>query len=269
MVKATATLFFGVFVSLRSLVCAARAWRSSDIWTVDWICEKKAGGSFATGESEGRTTCDDLPVEIWQMIKRELLLQAYDRLVARFVSFHHERGRLNGDEDGHLGGDITLKHLDTCPCCWEGLDYDWPDLMHVLEQTRDVIATLLASFDLKLTNSDRFHNPDQQSFSGSCAITIPLLTNRPDAQPTPTSIAQSTYYRCYRGRVNDTMVLDSSLLDVPEDLTKRFNRLFQTFPKLECDQTPLDSIYLGGQIAQQVPDSSSPRWHLAASVIEE
>lgn len=134
--RATASLFYGIFVRLRSLVCAAHALCSGP-WTVDWILRLRRTGTLQVAPGAGRTTVADLPDELWDMIRAQLLLYVYDDAVAEF-GVEHERGRVRGYSDESLESPVTLSHLDGCNQCWEGAETEFADLSGLLDRHRIV-----------------------------------------------------------------------------------------------------------------------------------
>lgn len=305
-VQASATLFFGTFIRLRSLVCAARAWQARDIRATDMILRRRGRGTLRVDSTAGRTTCANLPTEIWHAVMRELLDHAVQAEVGEVVSSVHY-SELNEEQraDKHLELPTTLSHLDDCAYCWEAYqNSSMFKVNEVLRSEREVsvylspafvkliinmlpqtVNSLLLAFDLALAGEGRhFYSeepPDdiwdrKKDIQASCAVALPSQINRPTDDSA--DVCEFWPHRLEDGdRADAVGKIDPRLFNLPHDAQARFTKLLDVFPILEAVQPA--SYTLGppalassNQSVNSAPlqargSAITPGWHLWTSMI--
>lgn len=114
---ATATLFFGVCVKLRSLYIACKAWDEVEpaYLAINLIRLRRRRGTLAFDDAR-RSAIEGVPDEVWAAVKADLLDEAFQRRAVEFVrSYHGEASPYNYDDDED--DLLEMEHLDTCPEC--------------------------------------------------------------------------------------------------------------------------------------------------------
>lgn len=80
MSSSSVTLFYGLWVETWSLAFAADAYAKvhPTLLAIDLICARRRRGELRCAEEQGETTAVDLPVEVWELVKQQVIDQAVD-----------------------------------------------------------------------------------------------------------------------------------------------------------------------------------------------
>ncbi|BGO97168.1 hypothetical protein RTBOTA2_002057 [Rhodotorula toruloides] len=220
---ATATLWFGACIRLRSLCVVGLAFtRVKHAWrAVDMIRKRRTNATLRTTVATGQTAVTSIPDEVWVAIKDELFADVYAQAVHDFVAGCHSG--LSGRR-----GRRTLDHLDNCEECLA--QYKRPEKKARAEMNSTV---LLANFGLKFATT-RIYRPmndadlNESPFNSCCAITV--YPNEAERNAAPYAFSKAV---ADTPDAHDVVTIDAESLTLPFKAECRFRRLFLTFPQLE------------------------------------
>ncbi|BGP30366.1 hypothetical protein JCM10296v2_002120 [Rhodotorula toruloides] len=227
-------------------------------------------------------TCADLPGEVWELIRVELLDITYrdeaNDLVARL---HAEIPPAELAECGHLQPPFLTSHLDECGGCWNYSDWYTTSSWASFFASGNIVKVMLTSFGLTLAGpSESFFEAQGYRDLDACwAVALPLSTTRREVEPCATVHHSVRRDDC----AFDVMRVDPTLFTLPLDAGERFSRLFRLVPHPEPAEYSFDLLVAASQtpppkertrgsslegegVAQAVPQA---QWLLWCSSVED
>ncbi|ORY54363.1 hypothetical protein BCR35DRAFT_355896 [Leucosporidium creatinivorum] len=284
MCRSSVTLFYGLWVKTWSLVFAARAHEKIQppLLALDLIIARRRSGKLVVEEQETRTTARDLPEEVWELIKQEIIDEAihqeeeeafelYRCSSCKFALGENWETALAKVEGPSSCSPNREKELEDVWTDWRDLRCDdcaewirsWFGEIEWMGSERKVetITALLAPHGLRLASRSTFCAHDQQwpRFDELSGLALPLHSSAGGSYPSSESEARGyEHERCGSG------VLEFSplALSLPSNAELRFRRLISTY-RLEPED-PTSSTITSTLLRNLSPDQGSSGGHTRA-----
>ncbi|ORY86058.1 hypothetical protein BCR35DRAFT_330751 [Leucosporidium creatinivorum] len=297
MCRSSVTLFYGLWVKSWSLAFAADAYGQINptLLGIDLIARRWREGKLEVEEQEMKTTARDLPSEVWELVKQELIDVALEKQAAvqlacyRCPSCRNALGQSTEYEQKHYPELLTeTRDLTDVWTCWEDLKckrcIEWIGVGAFRWMKsggrRAEVERLLSLYQLCMP-STAAHLEDYTSFDLNelSPVALPLrssstnwtLFNRPQVESDRIHKDDGDFAD------HDAYNLETSCLSIPADAELRFRRLIHTYRLWVVDPTkstivplserqPLSSAVSSTHqtIAEQEKpfDEAEPRWML-------
>ncbi|ORY86022.1 hypothetical protein BCR35DRAFT_351576 [Leucosporidium creatinivorum] len=254
-----ATLFYGLWVTTASLNFAATAHKATrpTVLAIDLIISRRRRGKLEIEGQEEKTTARQLPEEVWELVKDELLgveirKAELDTLDALRCTFCTERdsgvydceccslrpAQLVQMEDGHLW---SRWGQPRCPdaACIEGVWRSGITWLRNKEQLSD-ISSLLSHHRLTLASEQMWHEDPKlfdEDFESLSAIAHPLQSTNAPSDTFPTVCADDIHNGEVTAKADAVFGLTPEALALPLDADHRFARLVFKYRLLLVDRT--------------------------------
>ncbi|ORY86048.1 hypothetical protein BCR35DRAFT_330741 [Leucosporidium creatinivorum] len=282
-----ATLFYGLWVTTASLDFAAAAHKATrpTILAIDLIINRRRRGNLEIEDQDEETTARELPEEVWELIKDELLgLEIESAEESRIDQFRCD-----------LCVEIALEEAREdgfCPCCSEEdpfLHHRWtrwgpPDCEHGIcydhvldsgilhqrsaEQLEDINA-LLESYRLQLPSERLWAEDGDQSwydFDSLMAISLPLRSiDSTTYHSFPTSRAEGDHEY---GSSSSVLNFTPEALLLPADANRRFRRLVLGYRLRAVDRTKGSALALNDPRLSIEPTPEIPATNNEKAVVK-
>ncbi|ORY86069.1 hypothetical protein BCR35DRAFT_330764 [Leucosporidium creatinivorum] len=253
MCRSSATLFYGVWVRSWSLAFAADAYDKIQptLLAIDLIARRWRDGKLEVEEQERNTTARDLPGEVWELVKQELIDFALAEQAAVHLAYYrcpsctHALGQSTEDK--------TRQYQVLRTEAWEIKDVwtSWDDLrckrcikwvggspfywMQEPGRSRKV-NRLLSSFGLCMPSVVPYKEDSQKIESPELSpVALKLESSLSGRFPeVDTDLCRQEFSNC---ATSNTYAFEASALSLPADVDYRFRRLIQTYRLRVVDPT--------------------------------
>ncbi|GAA5907334.1 hypothetical protein JCM8208_007157 [Rhodotorula glutinis] len=226
MCTATSTLLFGITVKAMDFCLVAAAYKRSRpaLLAIDLILARRARGRLEVKDSV-TTDVRALPVEVWELVRAELIDKAFDHQLKRFVRRH-------GDPDcgcDEVGKGGRSADVFACEGAWQGLA-EGDGVAGLAKAHVKKVEELLADFGLCLASHELISTEDYSwaDLQSSWAIALPLALDDKGRFP-----FVKTPLRHEWSPTHALADISPSTFVLPADAHLRFRRLLSTFPILE------------------------------------
>ncbi|ORY86067.1 hypothetical protein BCR35DRAFT_351611 [Leucosporidium creatinivorum] len=252
MPHSSVTLFYGLWVKTWSLAFAAETYYKTKpvLLAIDLILLRRRKGNLVAEAQDSKTTARDLPEEVWQLVKQELIDEVlWDEELAALKRYRCptcDRQAGDADRRSDIVSSQGLKSLlwtrwgtpSSCPSCYVTLEAVSPLVWFEHPASCNNVEELLSNFDLHMISSVTWKQEQEPGmwtdFYEQSAIAIPLQALKkcsPGLSDSPVLSINAGLSSDGYDSFSNSKVLSFSpeALRLPSNAELRFRRLVSTY----------------------------------------